>query len=310
MKPLYPAIFKVDEVADLNWADKPENITLFRHILNTCLSFPSLIMACSAREGLQDVAAALSATLGNLGVNVFMPAAPAPLCSLSQALGSRNMPLGLYLDADEKLENISLTALSIHGGPFDEKDIVDALPATINKPGVAGITELDRYYASNLAGLADSFIEPGKGFSAIEIPFPDLENILRETAALKALFQPDPEGPAAIVSADGQGLCIVEKNGDVLPTAQVASVIADYLIKDRLTSGTIIGPENSMNSIAADCEKIGIVGSVFDMSHQAAFTDLLIGWWNNGIIAHQGSSCFGDAILSAVYYLEACRSGR
>jgi hypothetical protein len=44
------------------------------------------------------------------------------------------------------------------------------------------------------------------------------------------------------------------------------------------------------------------------MSYHAGFSDLLVGWWNDGVLAHQGSSCFGDAILTAIYYLEAHRS--
>lgn len=307
MRPLYPAIFKREAVADQKWAEQPENALFYRHIRNICKVFPTLLLAYAARPGLAELAASLTEGFLQCGINVFMPAAASPICSLSQALGARALPIGLYLDGDETLENLSLTALSSHGGPFSEKDIFDGPVLPVEKIGVAGVTELDSYYAKNLAGLADRFIEKGVGFAAFEIPFAVLEARLRETDGLGILFQRDPYGPTARVSPDGQGLIITDKSGKSIAAAEIAATITAYLIKERLASGTVFGPVSEISNIASNGEVISVDGSLFDMNYKACFADLLIGWWHNGIIAHQGSSCFGDAILSAIYFLEARR---
>ncbi|PKL42043.1 MAG: hypothetical protein CVV41_16470 [Candidatus Riflebacteria bacterium HGW-Riflebacteria-1] len=309
MKPLYPAIFSENQASRLVWAMLPENQVFFNHLINSSRNFPSLILAFSAADGLADTAAVLAESFLNCGINVFMPGEAAPLCSLSQALISRNMPFGLYLDRVDSHSMLTLALLSSHGGPLDEKDVLDAVPGHIvAKAGLAGSTELDRYYVNNLAGLADRFIEEGQGFSSIEIPFAGIEKSLREIPELQIIFQTDPSGPAARVSADGQSLYITGRDKRPLSPSEIAGDIARYLVRERLSSGTIIGPVGHVSDYATGCETLEVAGSAFDMSYRAGFSDLLIGWWDDGVLAHQGSSCFGDAILTAIYYLEACRS--
>ncbi|MBU1106890.1 MAG: hypothetical protein KKB51_09510 [Candidatus Riflebacteria bacterium] len=308
MKPLYPAIFNERQVNHHLWGALPENKTFFRHLINSGKSFPSLVLAFSAAEGMPEIAAALTEGLLNSGVNVFMPSEAAPICSLSQALTSRNLPVGLYLDriADQSL--LTLALLASHGGPLDEKDVLDdAIDNTLQKSGLAGTTELDRYYVNNLAGLADRFIEDGVGFKEIEIPFASIEKSLREAPELKILFQSDPYGPVARVSPDGQSLQIIGKDNHAIAAHEIAGDIARYLVKERLASGTVIGPAGQVSNFSTGCETLAVGGSAFDMSYHAGFTDLLVGWWGDGVLAHQGSSCFGDAILTAIYYLEAQR---
>lgn len=307
MRPLYPAIFSAEAIAGLRWAEQPENTQFYWHVRNICKTFPSLVLAYSARPGLAELAAILAEGFMDCGINVFMPGEASPVCALSQAIGARTMPIGLYLDGDETSGNLTLAALSSHGGPFNEKDIFDSPFSSVEKGGVAGVTELNGYYASNLAGLADRFIEKGAGFAAFEIPFAGLEGRLREIDGLAILFQHDPYGPTARISPDGQGLLISDKSGKDIGVAEIASTITDYLRKERLASGTIVGPASENSRFAGNCETIGVEGSLFDMNFKACFADLLIGWWHNGVIAHQGSSCFGDAILSAIYFLEARR---
>lgn len=309
MKPLYPAIFSESQASRLAWAKLPENQLFFNHLINSSRSFPSLILAYSAAEGLAEFAATLEENLINYGVNVFTPGEAAPLCSLSQALISRNMPLGLYLDRIDGQSLLTLALLSSHGGPLDERDILEAVPAGVPaRAGLAGTTELARYYINNLAGLADRFIEDGPGFREIEVPFAGIEKSMREIPELKIIFQSDPNGPSARVSADGQSLHVVGQDNRPVAASQIVGEIARYLVTERLSSGTIIGPAGHANDFATGCETLEVAGSAFDMSYRAGFTDLLVGWWGDGILAHQGSSCFGDAILTAIYYLEARRS--
>ncbi|KAF1079656.1 MAG: hypothetical protein GQF41_3971 [Candidatus Rifleibacterium amylolyticum] len=309
MKPLYPAIFNESQASRLAWAELPENRIFYNHLLNSCRTFPSLILAYSAAEGLPDLAATITESLLSAGINVFLPAEAAPVCSLSQALTSRNMPHSLYLDRVGDDSMLTLTLLASHGGPLDEKDILDAQPAVPpQKSGLAGTTELDRYYVNNLSGLVDRFIEDGPGFKDIEIPFSGLEKSLREAADLSILFESDPNGPSVRVSRDGQGLQIIDKSGRAVEAGEIAGDIARYLVKERFASGTIIGPAGQVSDFSTGCETLGVAGSSFDMSYHAGFSDLLVGWWDDGVFAHQGSSCFGDAILTAIYYLEAHRS--
>lgn len=311
MKPLYPAVFESRDAARLHWAELPKNLQFYRHVRNICLGFPSLVLAYAARPGLAELAHEIAEGFTGCGINVFMPGQAAPLCALSQAMGARNLPIGLYLDADDQVENLALSALSSHGGPFDQKDvIVDPFGKGI-KSGVIGETDIERAYVTNLAGLADRFIEKGTGFSAVEIPFAGLESRLRQTEELAILFQHDPQGPVAKISPDGQGLSITEKDGRALTAAEIARLITAYLTQERLASGTVIGPAGEIKGFAEHIETLEVDGSLFDLNHRASYTDLLVGWWHNGTIAHQGSSCFGDAILSAVYFLESrrCASG-
>lgn len=307
MRPLYPAIFSAEHLSALKWTDRPENVAFKNYLFNTCREFPSLILASSSRAGLSDALGAVAEGLIGIGINVFMPPDPSPICAVSQAVSSRNIQMGLYLDADNSCQNFTLYAITKHGGPPDEKDVSEAQPFPVGRTGVAGTTELDRYYASNVSALADRFIEGGRGFASINIPFPALEERLRSMPELSALFDCDPEGPDAVVSPDGQSLMLKERNGKSLAPEVVASRIAKYLIKERLAAGTIVGPER-LQSLPEQVETLKIAGSSFDMNYHAGFADLLIGWWSDGTMAHQGSSCFGDAILTAIYYIEALRS--
>lgn len=310
MKPLYPAVFTVEECLSMKWSLRPENIGFRNYIFSVCREFPSLILASSAAPGLSQPLAEIAEGLISAGINVFMPPDPVPLCALSQAVSSRSMQLGLYLDCDENCQNLTLTALAKHGGPPDERDVVEEAAALAGRTGVAGTTEIERYYANNISGLADHFIESGPGFRSIEIPFISLEERLRSMPELQILFESDRDGPQASISADGQALILTDKKGVPIPAEEIASVVVNYLVKERHASGTIVGPAGALKNLTGDIEIMPVEGESFDMNYHAGFSNLLIGWWNNGSIAHQGSSPFGDAILTAIYYLEALRTPR
>lgn len=309
MKPLYPAVFNENQVRQLAWAKLSENQVFYNHLLNSCNDFPSLILAYSAAEGIPDIAATLAESFLSCGINVFLPGEAAPVCALAQALVSRSLPIGLYLARPAAGEMLTLALLSSHGGPLNEKDILDAEPVRqVSKSGLAGSTELARYYVNNLAGLVDRFIEDGPGFKSIEIPFAGIEKSLRQMPELKIIFESDSSGPTARVSPDGQYLQIIDSNNCNVEISVIAGEITRYLVEERLASGTIIGPSGQVSDFSTSCETLAVEGSSFDMSYHAGFSDLLIGWWDDGVLAHQGSSSFGDAILTAIYYLEAQRS--
>ncbi len=308
MKPLYPAIFKAEDAFALKWSQHPENQTFFRHIMNICQDFPSLLLAYSAETGMPEIAAEISRSLLDSGINVFLPSEAVPICAFSQSMGARQMPLGLYLDYDRELQLYVMSALTNHGGPIDEKDVIDKKPEISTRTGVLGTTDYDRIYLNSLTGFADPFIEPGRGLKKLEIPFPQLWEKMQQQSELSILFKPDPDGLTARISPDGQAVSLFAPDGSPIDHEKVCHTILEYLVKERMAAGTVAGPVGRVQPASADGEIIEVEGALFDLNYQAAFSDLLIGWWDNGVIAHQGSSCFGDGILTTIYYLEALRS--
>ncbi|MFZ5950835.1 MAG: hypothetical protein ACOYXC_09015, partial [Candidatus Rifleibacteriota bacterium] len=198
--------------------------------------------------------------------------------------------------------------LTNHGGPVDEQDVVDKKPLLTSRTGVLGTTDFDSLYLTSLTGLADQFIEDGPGLCSIKIPFLKLGERLRKAPELKILFESDPAGYDAVISPDGQAVSICDARGIQVDEEFVRQTVIDYLVRERMTAGTVVGPAGKVKPAGTDGEVIEVDGNLFDMNYHAAFSDLLIGWWPGGIIAHQGSSCFGDGILTTIYFLEALRS--
>lgn len=303
---LQPIYFKVKHANNLKWSTLSENLSLFFHIRNCCESFPSLILAYSSATCMHEVASEVAEGFLSIGINIFLPKEPSPIAALSQSVAARGMPIGLYLDWSEEKQMCSLSALNMHGGPIDKKDVCESSPTKIDKIGVIGQAKLDSHYINRLAELADPFLEPGKGFSNLITPFPNIMELLKKNSKLKHLLERDPSGPIAKISPDGQILTISEQNGKEYEVADLVSKIGIYLSKERMASGSILGP--------LDLTELSCIGNFiksnngsFDMSYRAGFENLLLGWTETGVIAHQGSSCFGDAFLSALYLIEAWR---
>ncbi len=306
--PLYPIKLKFEEARKLKWAEKPENKDFFNHLKNSALEFPSLIFGSSADKDCIDVSIIIADELLSIGLNVFLCPDPVPIVSLAQSIGVRNMPLGLYLrkSDDDLFELISVTN---HGGPLDIKDVKAEMPKLVDRTGVIGHTEVNPIYVKSLKELADPFIGKGRGFSALESPFKKLNLELKKILELENLFEIDPEGPKVVISEDGQKIKVVKTDGSEVSPEEITYQIANYLHRERMASGTIVGPTGKVKGIPEGIgEILEIEGSCFDMNYHAGFADLLIGWWEDGTIAHQGSGCFGDAYLSAIYLLEAWRS--
>jgi hypothetical protein len=104
MKPLYPAVFNIDECKDRRWLELTHNFAFKNYIFSVCREFPSLVLAASARSELAGAIADIADGLVKTGINVFIPADPVPLCALAQAVSSRNMPLGLFWIATRRAE--------------------------------------------------------------------------------------------------------------------------------------------------------------------------------------------------------------
>jgi hypothetical protein len=308
MKPLYPAILNPDEAISLKWTQRSENRSFFNHILRVCHDFPSLLFAYSETDNAKAIAAEISRSLLDLGINVFLPAQAVPLCAFSQSVSARQVPIGLYLTLNPDTGYYNLLAITNHGGPIDENDVNDKKIEKNENQGVMGTTDYNRVYLKNLAGLADPFVDPGVGFSNFDIPFSLIADELKTLPETKNIFGKDPDGPSAILSPDGQGLTVISPEGNKISDQELCETILAYMIKERMASGSIVGPAGKYFRSAESCEYVEIEGGLFDMNYHAGFADLLIGWWPGGIIAHQGSSCFGDGILTAIYYLEGLRS--
>lgn len=304
---LEPIVFRLDEANELLWSENADNREFFLHICNMCMNYPSIFLAYSASAMAMLKAGETAEGLSKLGINVFMPADPVPLCAFSQAMTVRNAPLGLYLSSDDTGKLLKLTAISSHGGYFDAQDIIKERPQLPKgKTGVIGQTEMLNGYVNNLINLSDSYIEKGDYFAKLDIPFQALQKKLAEKEAPEILLNRNVTGYSAEVSDDGQKLTIYDTNGNKLPTSQIASAILKYLLKERYASGTVIGP-TPLNEQEITEDNYIEISSASDMAFSAGFSDLLLGWWHDGTISHQGSSCFGDALLTAVYFLESLR---
>ena len=77
----------------------------------------------------------------------------------------------------------------------------------------------------------------------------------------------------------------------------VNSELYKNLKNERFSSGTIFVPKGKQSDFSSFGEIEEIEGNSFDLTYSAAFSDLLLGWWPDGMIAMQGSSCFGDGLL-------------
>lgn len=306
---LGPICIEADSAESLKWSELPENMLFFRHICKLCSDYPSIFLAYSATKDVKDIAQITAHGFTELGINVFMAPYAVPICAFSQAVALRNAPIGIYLSKDDKHRGILLTAIASHGGLFDLRDVNnEKTTLNLSKTGVIGETNMTDAYIENLAGLADSGIEPGIGFKEIRIPFPHIDELIKTHKNAQILNVSDKNGLTATIGDDGQQLTITDTRGLIVSTEKIASSIMTYLQKERLARGTIIGQSPLLNQVIDEENYIEVKDSIYSLHFFAASCDLLLGWWPNGVIAHQGSSCFGDGILSAIYYIEAQRS--
>lgn len=306
MSPIYPITIPVNQICNSSWASATEYSNLVLHIKNLCSNYPSLIMACSADFDASVHAKLMAETIIEWGINVFMSDYPVPLAALSYAITTKSMPIGLYIEEVKEEESIRVIPISSHGGLFDNQDLNISSVAVSSKKGVIGSTDIANMYIKHLAGFADPFIENGLSFSLFTIPFKELARAMKKNENLKIIFEKDEKGPIASLSDNGCLLSI--KNNDTeISTEEIAKKIAKYLKDERFTSGTILVPKSKQGNFSQFGEIEEIEGNSYDLSYSAAFSNLFLGWWENGLIAMQGSSCFGDGILAAIYYLESLR---
>jgi len=309
MKPIKPATFQSIDLENFFW----ENISFGREIKQFLLrigaDFPSVVLAYSADLGTDIIAEKLAGEISKLGINVFLSQDAVPISALSLGLVQREMQMGLYLSKKDD-NTFRLFPLAAHGGPVDwfEGEDFSLVPRSPN--GVVGKTELLEPYVKQLSGLVDTYCEYSKKLSGIDSPFFALENCIRRNEDLKIFYQFETGCPRAIIDSEGQILKIEKIPGEFVPTREIVQTIGKYLIKLRKANGTILCPEGTRQFFKDWGTPFEVSGEALDMSHQATYSDLLLGWWEPGIIAHQGHSPFGDAYLSLAYYLEAINSGQ
>jgi hypothetical protein len=263
-------------------------------------------MAYSADFEAKVNASLLAEEIVNWGINVFMPDSPVPLAAISYAITTKAMPIGLYIEGVKNSDSVRLIPISSHGGLFDNQDLKTAFVASSSKKGVIGSTDISSSYIKHLAGFADPYIEKGLSFSSFENPFKELNKAMSQNENLGILFEKDPKGPKAVIGSNGS-LLKLEENGAPISTEQIAKRISKYLKEERYASGTLLVPAGNSNGFGEFGEIAEIEGNDFDLIYSAGFSDLFLSWWPDGLIAMQGSSCFGDGLLAAIYYLESLR---
>ncbi len=306
MSPIYPIVIPAAQVANSSWATAEEFASIVLHIKNLCSNFPSILMAYSADFEAKVNASLLAEEIVNWGINVFMPDSPVPLAAISYAITTKAMPIGLYIEGVKNSDSVRLIPISSHGGLFDNQDLKTAFVASSSKKGVIGSTDISSSYIKHLAGFADPYIEKGLSFSSFENPFKELNKAMSQNENLGILFEKDPKGPKAVIGNNGS-LLKLEENGAQISTEQIAKRISKYLKEERYASGTLLVPAGNSNGFGEFGEIAEIEGNDFDLIYSAGFSDLLLSWWPDGLIAMQGSSCFGDGLLAAIYYLESLR---
>ena len=306
MSPIYPIIIPADQIANSLWVTSTEFSNLVLHIKNLCSNFPSLIMAFSADFDAGVHARFLAEKIVEWGINVFMPEFPVPLAALSYAITTKAMPIGLYIEEVKEGKSVRVIPISSHGGLFDNQDLNTQSVAVSSKKGVIGSTDICNMYVKHLAGFADPFIEEGLSFSQFNNPFKELTRLMSNNEQLKILFEKDEKGAVASISENGCLLSIKNNESDI-STEEIAKRLAKFLKEERFTSGTIFVPKGKQSDFSKYGEVEEIDGNSYDLTYSAAFSDLFLGWWPDGMIAMQGSSCFGDGILAAIYYIESLR---
>ncbi len=304
MKPLRPAVFSHSSLDSFSWEDCRNGKEFIEHVFSIASSFPSLLLAFSAHPGLKDVAEKIAGEFIKSGINVFLSKISLPLSALSLSLVKRSMPLGLYLSEGSD-GSYQLLALAGHGGPIDIGDNEIGKTSKIACSGVIGETDMLGPYVEQIAGLLDFFNTDGPGLSHLESPFGALEEEMRKNHSFRILSRRDVNGPKAIIDPTGESLQVITKDGIKISTPSIVETIGKYLVGIRLSNGTIIGPEGTTSIVKGWGTPYEVSGDSLNMSHLATFSDLLIGWWEPGIVAHQGHSPFGDAYLTLAYLLEA-----
>ncbi len=305
MTAIRPAVFTADNLADGWWLGEPANRAFRDFLLSSGARFPSVLVGFAGRPGLAEVADGVAAGISQAGLNVFLSDAATPISALTQAVGQRRIPLGLYLDEAPDGVGYTLLAVGNHGGPITEADLPEVSPSPLGKLGVIGSTDLATPYLNGLRSLLDPYPDPQPRLSSLEHPFPHFEKTFGERAEYRLFTDRLPNGPAATISPDGQSLRFAMAGEEPWTTRAMAERIGHYLTRVRRTSGTIIGAKGvDLLSVEAG-NQIRVEGGPLELSSRASFVDLLIGWWEPGIVAHQGFGPFGDAFLTLAYLLEA-----
>ena len=198
-----------------------------------------------------------------------------------------------------------LFPLGNNGGPATGLDLPEMPSVPLEKPGVVGTTDITTTYLSGLKELLDPFPEAKPRAAEIQSPFDLIARRFGERPEYRILWERAENGPVAVISPDGQGLSFLIPPGENWTTREIAQTVGEYLTLVRRTNGTVVAPHGVQPLKLGEAQHISVVGDSLEMSCQAGYIDLLLGWWEPGIIAHQGNGPYGDAYLTLAYLLEA-----
>ncbi|MBI3039468.1 hypothetical protein HYY75_10580 [bacterium] len=312
MRPLKPQIFEEDEIRSLFELFPSKKWEFLNYLLFIGAKSSSLILSYSANPGSQNVAHKLALSLNKFGFNVFLPTSPAPISALSLALGERNFSLGIYLSRtlDGKW---AILPLAPHGGLINNEDLPAIPPNFSSSAGVIGEIDLTTKYIRKIAGLLDPEPEKGVRLSVLDSPFSSIEQHFFNHKDFSVFSERDPLGPIAKVDSSGQSLSISLEKASFLSSKEMVEIIGNYLIKVRHSGGTALSPEGNSDitlEFGDSVDSVEIEGDAWDMSFKAGFVNLFMGWWDPGIIVHQGHGPFGDAFVTLGYILEALSNER
>lgn len=312
-----PIWVKPEELEQFKWAEKLENKPLYWHIRSLCQEHPSVFLAHAASDssrtssskklGLETHCARLANEFNLLGINAFLPMHAVPLSAFAQAMAKRGAPISIYLS--EEKEKIKLTFLGANGGLFDTRDFANQKPKEpTGKLGVTGATKVLEGYIFDISTLADMAAESSAGYKKLQIPFSLIKELIEENSSLGSISEKENGQFSAKISADGQKIKIFDEKNQKIDARAIAETIFSYLKKERFANGSVIGPEAMPGQVAED-EDFVEVFSLEELHYQGAYADLLLGWWEDGTLSHQGCSSFGDALVTALYFMEGVNSG-
>ncbi|HQG29272.1 MAG TPA: hypothetical protein PLY73_12045, partial [Candidatus Ozemobacteraceae bacterium] len=265
MKPLKPAVFREGDLRPGGWAERESTSQLWRHLLDVGSRFPSLTIGWEARPGLADIVERLAEMLTHAGLNVFLATGPVPVAALSQALGQRMQPLGLYI-SEIPGGDFSALALTTHGGPVLETDVREGIIARVDRVGVMGTTDFLEPYVKRMGQLLDPMIENRVRLSSLSSPFDQLHKRMQPHAEFRPLFEYAETGPKAVISPDGQGVTVHDASGKPIPTRRLVETLGAYLTRLRGAAGTLVGPRGTAEIAAGISEFSEIEGDALDMS--------------------------------------------
>ncbi len=310
IKIVEPMVLAPEDLTEFKWGEKIENRLLYWHLIEECQMHPTIFLAHDVPQedsSLEIHFNNLAKEFNNIGINAFMPMHPVPLSAFAQVMAKKAAPISIYLTEVEN--KLKLTFLGSNGALFDERNFRRQKPKeAVVKPAVIGATNIIDDYISDLSALADTTAETNAQYKELLLPFPEIKEGTIKNTNLKSLTE-SPSGQfSASINSDGQSIEIFNEKSEKIEAKVMAKTIYNYLGSERFASGTVIGPSPLCDKMVENEDFLRVEDKT-QLHYNGAYTDLLLGWWHDGTISHQGCSSFGDTLVTALYFIEAVNAG-